>query len=425
MTGINHKIGGLAVTGIFCSFWNVNIFEKPMYLVATLFFALLPDIDHTKSLMGKMFYPLAKWLDRNYGHRTITHSLAAMGTGILITTILAKTVIHENYVMIFGFAYGSHLLFDMMTKQGVPLLYPWKKNPCVIPGDANLRFESDNMKTESIIFLAFGLLIFTTYPLMANGFWTTYNRSFGTLKHLAREFKESKDILQVDYSYFSGTKTVSGSGIVIKSDDSKAVIFEDGRFVEIDNKVSYSALKPNHTGKPYEVAEIYFFQIEQDSLARLLRDKILLIAHLQSDSKMKFQKGHFSETNEVLKFENQFNPEITCLQDSLNKTVVQRIEIKQIERQEEGKKLSQERTEFAKLTKDLAALEKAYQAGDFEVKESLFDEVRKLRSKRENWKFTERSEAKALKEIEYLKQELSVRKFSKVTGYIQWLVVQN
>jgi inner membrane protein len=424
MTGVNHKIGGIAVTGIFCSFWNINIFSSPLYLVATVFFAVLPDIDHTRSLVGKLFYPLAKWIDKKYGHRTITHSFIAIGTGILIMSILAKTVIHEDYVMIFAFAYGSHLLFDMMTKQGVPLLYPFKRNPCVIPGDANLRFESDNMKTESIIFLAFGLLIFTTYPLMANGFWTTYNRSFGTLKHLAREFKISKDILEVDYSYFSGTKTVSGKGIVVKSSDSKAVIFTGAEFVEIDNTVTYGALKPNHTGKPYEISEVYFFQIDQDSLARLLRDKILLIGHLQSNSKMKFKKGHFSETNEVLKFENQFNPEITCLEDSLNKTVYQRIEIKNIERQEEMKKLAQERTDHAKLLRDLAEVERAYHLGDFEEKESLFDEVRKLRAKKESWKFTEKSEAKALKELEYLKQELSVRKFSRVTGYLQWLEVR-
>jgi inner membrane protein len=395
-----------------------------MYLVATLFFALLPDIDHTKSLIGKLFYPVAKWLDRKYGHRTITHSGIAIGTGILIMSILSKTLIHENYVMIFGFAYGSHLLFDMMTKQGVPLLYPWKKNPCVIPGDANLRFESDNMKTESIIFLAFGMLIFTTYPLMANGFWTTYNRSFGTLKHLAREFKEAKDVLEVDYSYFSGTKTVSGKGIVVKANESKAVIFDGAHFVEIENSVSYQALKPDHTGIPYHIEEIYFFQIDQDSLERLLRDKILLIGHLQSNSKMKFQKGHFSETNEVLKFEHQFNPEIICLQDSLNKTVLQRIELKQLDRKEEHRKLAQERTDYAKLVKDLAQIEKAYQLGDFEQKEHLFDEVRKLRAKKESWKFTEKSEAKALKELEYLNQELSTRKFSKVTGYIQWLNVK-
>ena len=78
MTGANHVAGGLAFTGLFCSLWNVNIFEKPWYLIATVFCALLPDIDHTKSPMGKLFgfTQLSQYLHRNFGLRTIKERLS-------------------------------------------------------------------------------------------------------------------------------------------------------------------------------------------------------------------------------------------------------------------------------------------------------------------------------------------------------------
>jgi inner membrane protein len=74
MTAPNHITGGIVFTGLFCSFFSINIFANPIYF-SNYFRFLLPDIDHTKSWIGKSVYPIAKWLSRNYGHRTITHSI--------------------------------------------------------------------------------------------------------------------------------------------------------------------------------------------------------------------------------------------------------------------------------------------------------------------------------------------------------------
>jgi inner membrane protein len=75
MSGTNHIAGGLLFTGIFASFWNINIFSDAGLLGLTVLGSVLPDIDHTKSPIGKLFWPLSRYLDTRYGHRTITHSL--------------------------------------------------------------------------------------------------------------------------------------------------------------------------------------------------------------------------------------------------------------------------------------------------------------------------------------------------------------
>lgn len=82
-----------------------------------------------------MFYPVAKYLDEKFGHRTTTHSLLCYFVLSLTVELLEKTRSEDNiYSRIFIWAYGSHLILDMLTAQGMLLFYPFKKIPCVSPG---------------------------------------------------------------------------------------------------------------------------------------------------------------------------------------------------------------------------------------------------------------------------------------------------
>src|SRR5688572_439 len=85
MSGINHIAGGIVITGILASFKDINIFSSAVRVAFTVFFSLLPDIDCPKSIVGKLFLPVSRYLNRNFGHRTITHSLLAyLLLGLLI-----------------------------------------------------------------------------------------------------------------------------------------------------------------------------------------------------------------------------------------------------------------------------------------------------------------------------------------------------
>lgn len=65
MSGPNHVAGGFVLTGIYLSMWDVNIYAQPHFIFFTAFFSLLPDIDHTRSIIGKAFYPIAKYWIRS------------------------------------------------------------------------------------------------------------------------------------------------------------------------------------------------------------------------------------------------------------------------------------------------------------------------------------------------------------------------
>ncbi|MBA0166299.1 metal-dependent hydrolase [Pectobacterium sp. CFBP8739] len=88
--------------------------------------ALLPDIDHPKSVLGQRMKWLSAPIARLFGHRGFTHSLLAIAAGIFFiqTRLPPDWPIPTDayHAMIVG--YLSHILADMLTPSGVPLLWP-------------------------------------------------------------------------------------------------------------------------------------------------------------------------------------------------------------------------------------------------------------------------------------------------------------
>jgi membrane-bound metal-dependent hydrolase YbcI (DUF457 family) len=289
MTAPNHIVGGIAITGISLSFWDINIFSNPVFLSLCIFASLLPDIDHTKSLIGKLFFPLAKYLDKNYGHRTITHSLTFLIPLLLVIIFLELNIINPyferigtSFSLIFFFAFLSHLILDMLTVQGIPLFYPFLRNPCVIPANPTLRFKSGNIKSEAIALFIFTFVLFSSYDLFKNGFWTTYNRSFGTIKHVYREFKASEKVIQVEYEYLLNNEKQSGKALVIDATEKTLFLWQNNaserKFFKIDSKNAQTkkiSVKPSKTIFDYKIKEIDFYNLSAQEINQKLKDKIV------------------------------------------------------------------------------------------------------------------------------------------------------
>ena len=51
--------------------------NNPVALGLALLGSQLPDLDTTTSTIGQICFPLSNWLEDNFPHRSITHSLLA------------------------------------------------------------------------------------------------------------------------------------------------------------------------------------------------------------------------------------------------------------------------------------------------------------------------------------------------------------
>lgn len=300
MNGLNHKVGGLTFTATFASFADVNILSDWRYITVTIFFALLPDIDHTKSLIGKIFRPIAAYLNTNYGHRTITHSLIFyIATISIVAALESLTKSQYSYTLTASLALGSHYIFDMCTKAGIPLLYPFSRRPCVLPGNPKLRLSTNDIKAETGVFLIFCCLFFFNQSLFAEGFWTKYNRVFLDFEHIEREAKRHGDVIEIDFK--QDDKLFSAK--MVSTSSSQFLIILNGQLKEIP-KSEIKLINFKHTGIKAKTDVINVFNISADSLKNMLKNKHLLSATIQSAEEIQYFEGSVIKSGKVIQIKN-------------------------------------------------------------------------------------------------------------------------
>lgn len=285
----NHLAGGTLITAILSSLSGINIFQSQTSIMVMLIATTLPDIDLPKSTIGHTFKPISLYINRRWGHRTITHSFITLLILTLLLAILEKQIMDKNTLsLIFFYAYLSHLLLDMVTLMGVPLLYPFSKNPFVLPGNPRYRIRTGDTRTETIAFCTFILLSIFLRPLFEQGFWTSYNRLFGTMKHLAAEFKRSEDMLEVQYFGKIGTHLIQGKGLCIEANQNEVILIEDNDFTVLSkDRMTIDKVIPTHSNHQFTFTQIPIIALTIDSLNTLLQGQ--WIRHINLTSEQAFR----------------------------------------------------------------------------------------------------------------------------------------
>lgn len=107
--------------------------------------ALLPDIDHPQSTVGRRLPWLSRPISAVFGHRGLTHSLLALaavvcglvwvhqaGSGAVDLRrfglpIAPDATMTLTLIQAAAIGYLSHLAGDALTPSGVPLFWPWRR----------------------------------------------------------------------------------------------------------------------------------------------------------------------------------------------------------------------------------------------------------------------------------------------------------
>lgn len=446
MTAPNHIVGGIVFTGSFCSLFNINIFANPLFCVIAFVGCLLPDIDHTKSLIGKSVYPLAKFISRNYGHRTITHSIFFLGSLTFVSLILEQifsTNFHISTILFFSVL--SHFIFDMITIQGIPLLYPFYKNPCVIPGNQKLRIRTGDRKSEGTFFFIFAILSFTLFSLFQQGFWTTFNNKFNDISHVYSSFKKTPNLLKVDYNYNFFNQNYSGESFLISAEQNKIYLFDKKKITTIEKGqqgIIIEKLQTKNTNKTMEIVTSHFNSISIDSVNQILKNKLILSASIFSSenayliNEESIEKSkHFQVSNvfdvyfksDNLKFDSKENS-IKYIQNLESK-----IQDKEIELQIKLQAISSHNQEFNKLKNKKIKLENTIENSSdlYEINEAK-NQIIILNKNLKSFKSKPNSVAIKIKsQIRELEKKIKTEKNKKVseseiiyfTGSVNWLII--
>ena len=115
-------------------------------LIALVVFAsLLPDIDSSASMIGRLLYPFSVLIEDRFGHRTLTHTA---WFAAIIWVICWFLFPRPDWLFI-SLAYTSHLILDMIVGgRGLPLFWPYRS-----------RFYFFTVKTGSTGELVSGIVL--------------------------------------------------------------------------------------------------------------------------------------------------------------------------------------------------------------------------------------------------------------------------
>lgn len=128
--------------------------------------ALLPDADLPTSKLGRVLFPVSTRLERTFGHRTLTHSLAA----VVLVAALASPLLYFGHVAWFWAVIGgywSHLWLDMMNPRGADLFWPAAVR-VVFPGNPKYRMHAGS-KAEMVLFVCLIGFAALLYPVAGTG----------------------------------------------------------------------------------------------------------------------------------------------------------------------------------------------------------------------------------------------------------------
>lgn len=90
--------------------------------------SLLPDIDLPTSKLGRVLFWISTRLEREFGHRTVTHSMLAL----IVVAMLAGPLYLVNPAWFWAIVggYWSHIWVDMVNPRGADLLWPSRCGSC-------------------------------------------------------------------------------------------------------------------------------------------------------------------------------------------------------------------------------------------------------------------------------------------------------
>lgn len=279
MNSPNHITFGIGFTAISCSFLDVNIYE-PTALTVTVFASLVADIDHPSSLTGRLIPPISKRINRQFGHRTLTHSIFFLAA----TTAIASFF---NYALIWFFALLSHVIGDMITRAGVAFLYPFSSNRWVIPGERKFRLKSGDNRAELVIFILSCTLCIATLDLAQVGIKSSFHRTFLTFQHTKSEASKKKIFVEAE----------NVNGEVLQVNSKELVLFDGENFRMLDES---QTIKEIRKGGMFKIKKISFEKISADSLRKF---KNILAGQVQCNYAFKWKDRILEKSGKLAKIE--------------------------------------------------------------------------------------------------------------------------
>jgi inner membrane protein len=247
----------------------------PTILALAALGSQLPDLDSTESWIGQICFPVSRWLQSRYPHRTLTHSLVATAAIAVITGPLY-----------FGFGWPvwgalwlAHLITifsDTFTKKGVQLFFPapvW----CVCGINPNKRLTTGGPGEYWVLCAAVALLCLNLYLTHSGGLLTKAGQTLGIKEGALQTYNEQaarhQIYAQVEGVWASDRTSATGRYPVIAAEGSEFVVLTPQGLVKTGQQIITSKVT-TEVGQPATTQIRTLTLSDQDPLEQLQRLRV-------------------------------------------------------------------------------------------------------------------------------------------------------
>jgi inner membrane protein len=173
---------------------------SPMVMGLAILGSQLPDLDTSTSLIGQIAFPVSRWIEKRYPHRTITHSFLATGA----IAVFSLPLFYLGWKVWLSLWLG-HLVAcfsDTFTKKGVQLFYPapaW----CVCGRNPYKRLTTGGTGEYWVLAGAIGLLVLNLHLTTTGGLVRSASMALGVKEEVLQVYNQESSQKHV-YARISG-----------------------------------------------------------------------------------------------------------------------------------------------------------------------------------------------------------------------------
>ncbi len=266
----------------------------PLAIAGAILGSQLPDLDTSTSSLGQILFPISRWIEKRYAHRTVTHSILAT---IALALILVPIGFYSGFILPFSAIPIGHFIAcfsDCFTKQGVQLFYP-KPVWCVAGANPNRRITTGSPTEYWVLCGAIAIFLFTAQAMSNGGIGAQFAQSVGLSENVAiKQFTEKSATqhlwAQVQGDFSTSRTRADGRYFVAGLDGKEFILVNEKGFYRTEKQILSKSLKLEPgTGATTSTQVVVFRDDEIDSkLSQIAQSNpnslILLTGNLRIDS---------------------------------------------------------------------------------------------------------------------------------------------
>lgn len=146
--------------------------------------SIIPDLDHQRSFIGRIFFFISHPLNKKFGHRNITHSM------VLWFPLFVLGITNYRWALWLSIGAITHLYLDCWNKTGIALFRPVSEKIFVMAGKRHrVKVGSKNEMIIMVVLMMLAVMFF--YINRAGGVRGLIRNSIGDYRTAYHEYEKA------------------------------------------------------------------------------------------------------------------------------------------------------------------------------------------------------------------------------------------